>query len=92
MKGVRSLYPFVEMTSISVKPVEAAYAEKLDKIFGKKDSLVEYNPGRCLLPTTFEDVAQKVLDADVREDDLWFISFPRTGLFDTFTKRKWSGG
>lgn len=66
-------------TAVSVKPLETVYAEKLDKIFQRKDSMFEYNPGKCVMPSLFGDVAQKVLDADVREDDLWFISFPRTG-------------
>lgn len=81
------------MSAVSVKPLEAVYAEKLDKIFQKKDSLLEYNPGKCVLPALFGDVAEKVLDADVREDDLWFISFPRTGsvVFLTFTGRKLFG-
>lgn len=67
------------MTAVSCKSLDAVYSEKLDEMFKKKDSFLEFNPGKCLLPELFSDVAQKVLDADVREDDLWFISFPRTG-------------
>lgn len=68
------------MTSVSVKALEPAYAQRLDEIFRRKDSLLEYNPGKCLLPDFFDEVGQKVLDAEVRRDDLWFVSFPRTGL------------
>lgn len=68
------------MTTITAKALEPASARKLDEIFQKKDSLLEYNPGKCLLPDFFDKIGQRVLDADVRRDDLWFVSFPRTGL------------
>lgn len=65
--------------SFSVKPIVGEYAEKLDKVFGVKDALLEYNPGKCLMPFYFSDIAQQVLDASIRDDDVWLVSFPRTG-------------
>ncbi|CAG9759670.1 unnamed protein product [Ceutorhynchus assimilis] len=35
--------------------------------------------GKCLLPPYFDNFHQKILDASVREDDIWLVSFPRTG-------------
>lgn len=68
------------MTAPIAKPLDERSSQILDGIFGVKDSLVEYGPGRCLLPPIFEGVAKDILDAEVRDDDLWFVSFPRTGV------------
>lgn len=65
--------------SFTVSPIQGEYAEKLEKAFGVKDAIFEYNPGKCLMPIYFSEIAQQVLDAEVREDDVWLISFPRTG-------------
>ncbi|XP_050304366.1 uncharacterized protein LOC126741932 [Anthonomus grandis grandis] len=35
--------------------------------------------GKCLLPPYFSEIQQKIFDFSVREDDVWLISFPRTG-------------
>lgn len=65
--------------SYTAKPYNGKYAKRLDEIFGVETSLYEFNPGKVLLPPFFNDFAQKILDAPVREDDIWLISFPRTG-------------
>ncbi|KAK9877333.1 hypothetical protein WA026_017729 [Henosepilachna vigintioctopunctata] len=65
--------------SFTVKPIVGEYADKLERAFGFKNALFEYNPGKCLMPICFSDIAQQVLEAPVRDDDIWLISFPRTG-------------
>lgn len=67
--------------SFTRKPLVGPYAEKLDQIFGVKNSFYEYNPGKFIMPPFFMEITQKILDADVREDDVWMISYPRTGKF-----------
>ncbi|KAJ8982716.1 hypothetical protein NQ317_019507 [Molorchus minor] len=61
------------------KPLEGVYGEITDKGLGIKNALYEFNPGKSLLPRAYENIAQKILDAPVREDDTWLVSFPRTG-------------
>lgn len=51
----------------------------LDEAFGYADSFWEYKPGRLLLPENFHNMAKEILDAEVREDDVWVISYPKTG-------------
>ncbi|KAJ8960057.1 hypothetical protein NQ318_009498 [Aromia moschata] len=61
------------------KPLEGVYGDITDKALGVKHALYEFSPGKSLLPLQYELIAQKILDAPVREDDVWLISFPRTG-------------
>lgn len=35
--------------------------------------------GETLLPPFYSQFFQRVLDAPVKEDDIWLASFPRTG-------------
>lgn len=60
--------------------VEGPMAIKLETLFGLEDGgLIEVNPGKVLLPPKFKDVAQRILDLEVRPDDVWLVSYPRTG-------------
>jgi hypothetical protein len=69
------------MTSeITFKEVEKEYALKLEKLFGTEGGgLIEVNPGRVLVPHAYKDAAQRIRDLEVRPDDVWLISYPRTG-------------
>ncbi|XP_047035973.1 luciferin sulfotransferase [Helicoverpa zea] len=51
----------------------------LDRMFDKKDSMVEINPGRVILPADYMTIGQDILDMDVRDSDVWMCSYPRTG-------------
>lgn len=65
--------------SLVGKPLTGPHADKLDEIFGIKNSFYEFSPGRCVMPPYFQTVGEEVLNATVREDDVWLVSFPRTG-------------
>ncbi|XP_039310823.1 luciferin sulfotransferase [Solenopsis invicta] len=65
--------------SIVFSTMDDETGEKLDEIFGTKPSLVKVQPSRCLLPPKIIFYAQKIRDMPVYEDDVWMISFPRTG-------------
>jgi phage major head subunit gpT-like protein len=65
---------------LTFSKVEGLYADKLEKIFGVEGGgMIEVNPGRVLVPPKFEDIAQRILNLEVRPDDVWLISYPRTG-------------
>lgn len=51
----------------------------LDKMFKKKDCMVEINPGRVILPADYMTIGQDILDMEVRDSDVWMCSYPRTG-------------
>lgn len=65
--------------SLTFEPLQGPFGEKADRYFGIKGSLVEVTPSKCLLPPKFESLAQQILDAPVRKDDVWLLSYPRTG-------------
>lgn len=54
-------------------------AEKLFTLFGVEGCLVEVNPGRVLLPPKYEEIGERILDLPVLPDDVWLVSYPRTG-------------
>lgn len=59
--------------------VEDEKGEKLDEMFGVKPSFLKVLPSHCLLPPKIVFYAQKIRDLTVYEDDIWMISYPRTG-------------
>nr|CAD7457251.1 unnamed protein product [Timema tahoe] len=54
-------------------------ASKLDTLFGVEGSLVEVNPGRVLMPPQYQEIGDRILNLPVRPDDVWLVSYPRTG-------------
>ena len=67
------------MGRITYEKIEGEDGEKLDELFGIKDCLVEVNPGRVILPPDYKDIGERIMDLKVRKDDVWLISYPRTG-------------
>jgi hypothetical protein len=51
----------------------------LDRMFEKKDCMVEINPGRVILPVDYVNIGQDILDMEVLDNDVWMCSYPRTG-------------
>lgn len=74
-----------------MKRISGRYAEMLDKYFGVKDSLWEFGTSGCLLPIYHQNFAQRIIDAEVREDDIWFIGYPKTGYICFFCCENWRG-
>ncbi|XP_071557247.1 luciferin sulfotransferase-like [Temnothorax nylanderi] len=65
--------------SIVFSTIDDETGEKSDEIFGVKPSLVKVQPSGCLFPAKMIFYAQRIRDMPVYEDDIWMISFPRTG-------------
>lgn len=63
-----------------IRKISGPFAEMLDKSVGVKDVLWEFGSSGCLLPKWHENYAQRLIDAEVREDDVWLISYPKTGF------------
>ncbi|KAF4533132.1 hypothetical protein B566_EDAN007943 [Ephemera danica] len=67
-------------TEVTYKQLEGDVALKLENLFGLKGGgLIEVNPGHVLVPHAYKDIAQRVIDLEIRPDDVWLISYPRTG-------------
>ncbi|XP_039285780.1 luciferin sulfotransferase [Nilaparvata lugens] len=58
---------------------EPVFAHKMDALFKRKDCMIEVNPGSVLLPPKYQDIGERIINLEVRPDDVWLVSFPRTG-------------
>ena len=65
--------------SLTFSTVEGPIGEKLDEMFKVKTSFLRVNPGRCLLPPQYVFIAKRIRDLEIRYDDVWIVSYPRTG-------------
>lgn len=68
--------------SLSFTTIDGEIGEKLDKIFKVRSSFLKVQPGDCLLPPQYVFIATKIRDLEIRNDDVWIVSYPRTGEFD----------
>lgn len=59
--------------------LEEQYAKRLDDMFGVQHCLIEVNPGKCILPPKYKDLGQRIRNMEIRPDDVWLVSYPRTG-------------
>lgn len=64
---------------IQYNKINGELGKRLDEYFGLKDCLIEIEPGRILLPPKYRDLGEDILNMDVRPDDVWLVSYPRTG-------------
>ncbi|XP_048001533.1 luciferin sulfotransferase [Leguminivora glycinivorella] len=65
--------------NLSFSKLDNETGELLDRMFEKKDCMVEINPGRVILPADYMTIGQDILDMEVLENDVWMCSYPRTG-------------
>lgn len=66
--------------SLQYGKVEGPLRQKVDDLFGENEGgLIEVNPGNVLVPPKYLKFAQRILDLEVRPDDVWIVSYPRTG-------------
>jgi hypothetical protein len=54
------------------------FTETLERAFHIKGSFVDAGNG-CILPQRFRDICDKVKNLEIRDDDVFLCSFPRTG-------------
>ncbi|KAL4708479.1 hypothetical protein ACJJTC_014087 [Scirpophaga incertulas] len=59
--------------------LDSETGDTLDRMFEKKDCMVEINPGKVILPVDYVNIGQDILDMEVLPDDVWMCSYPRTG-------------
>lgn len=64
---------------VSFTPVNNGPGYSLDKLFQKEDVFVEVNPGNVVMPKKFCDMSEQIMNLPVRQDDIWLVSYPRTG-------------
>lgn len=67
------------MTKASCTPLTGPVGEQLDKFFQRKNGFVNVNPGKVIMPRKYMEISDEIIDSHVRDDDVWLISYPRTG-------------
>lgn len=68
---------------IQYNPLEIKISGKLDKMFQKENCFIQAQPGNVTLPKKFSEIGEAILDLEVRKDDIWVVSYPRTGKTHT---------
>ncbi|XP_031843273.1 sulfotransferase 2 [Nomia melanderi] len=69
----------MEKKPITFTTIEGDVGAKLDKIFQVKCSFLRVQPSNCILPPHFVFYGSRIRDMEVYEDDVWMVSYPRTG-------------
>lgn len=67
------------MTKVTCVPLEGDIGERLDEFFRRKNGFVEVQPGNVIMPRKYKDICDEIITSRVRNDDVWMISYPRTG-------------
>ncbi|XP_063706115.1 luciferin sulfotransferase-like [Culicoides brevitarsis] len=67
------------MRRVQCNPLEQQINVKLDKMFQKKNCFIQVQPGNITLPSKYAEIAEAILDLEIRKDDVWVVSYPRTG-------------
>lgn len=68
---------------ITFKTPEVEAVEKFDRLFPVKNCFIEVIPGNVILPRKYMEIAEAVKSLPIFDDDIWLISYPRTGLKTT---------
>lgn len=69
----------VDNKFLNFTTIEGDVGRRLDKMFGVKPSFLRVEPGHCLLPPQFVFHGVNIRDMEIYDDDVWMISYPRTG-------------
>lgn len=71
-----------EMSDLQYEPVSHPAAEKVSKECSSpvlQSEPLRVQPSGCIMTPLYPELAQKFLDFEVREDDVWIVTFPKCG-------------
>lgn len=70
----RKKFPF------NFQKIEQKIHEKIvDEFRGQPDGVVRVEPGQCILPECYAEHAEQIYNFEVRSDDVFVCTFPRSG-------------
>lgn len=69
-----------ERMNVKFVPIEKSHSESFRKIFtGYKEGLVKSVPGGLVMTPNFAENADKIYGIKPKNDDVWLLTFPKTG-------------
>ncbi|KAG7191123.1 hypothetical protein KM043_007155 [Ampulex compressa] len=71
--------PQMDKKPITFSTIDGDIGKRLNDMYGANPSFLRVQPSGCLFPPQYVFYARKIRDMEVREDDVWLISYPRTG-------------
>ncbi|XP_055854126.1 sulfotransferase 1E1 [Episyrphus balteatus] len=54
-------------------------SKRINSLFPISDCFIKVSPGNVMLPRKYEKIAESIRNLTVYEDDIWLVSYPRTG-------------
>ncbi|KAM7359796.1 sulfotransferase 2 isoform 1-T2 [Cochliomyia hominivorax] len=64
---------------LTFKELDKEIAVRIDSLFPKKNCFIEVLPGNVILPRKFQEIGESIREFQTYSDDVWLVSYPRTG-------------
>lgn len=64
---------------VQFKELDKEVAERIDALFPKKNCFIEILPEHTILPRKYVEIGESIRNLKTYPDDVWLISYPRTG-------------
>lgn len=65
--------------SLYFESVDDIILTKLNTMFPRAESFIIAKPWDIILPSSYSYISEKIENFSVRQDDIWLISYPRSG-------------
>jgi len=64
---------------ISYQDLNDEAIDYIEKCFSNFNTFIIVNPGNVIMPRKYNEIGQSIIDFKIRSDDVWLLSYPRTG-------------
>lgn len=61
------------------KELDKEVGERIDALFPKQNCFIEVLPKNIILPRKFVEIGESIRNLKTYSDDVWMVSYPRTG-------------
>ncbi|XP_075147263.1 sulfotransferase 2 isoform X2 [Haematobia irritans] len=64
---------------LTFKELNKDIAERIDSFYVDKNCFIEVLPGNVIVPRKFKEIGEPIRNMKTYSDDVWVVSYPRTG-------------
>lgn len=64
---------------LTFRELDADIVRRTNAIFPAQDCFVEVLPDKLIIPRKFVELGESIRELPIYKDDVWMISYPRTG-------------